>query len=181
MNRAGQLTTRKGDAAASARWQRNAPGAPAGGGPTRIPPGRTWLWFAIALLLNFVLARYLVPGGEVPLTIPYTLFKEEVSKGNVKAIYSRGETLTGLFAAPVTYPPPEEGAGGAAAANATKPPSVRDRRERRPRSRRHCRRSSAPASNNSSSTTASRSAPSRSRKAAVRCRRCCSDSARRCC
>jgi cell division protease FtsH len=125
MNRAGQLTTRKGDAAASARWQRNAPGAPAGGGPTRIPPGRTWLWFAIALLLNFVLARYLVPGGEVPLTIPYTLFKEEVSKGNVKAIYSRGETLTGLFAAPVTYPPPEEGAGGAAAANATKPPSVR--------------------------------------------------------
>ena len=37
--------------------------------------------------------------------MPYTLFKEEVGKRNVKAIYSQGETITGRFAAPVTYPP----------------------------------------------------------------------------
>jgi len=86
MNRTGKLTTRKADASASGRMQRPPAGAPPGGGPTRIPPGRAWLWFAIALLLNFVLARYLVPSGEAPLTIPYTLFKDEVSKGNVKAI-----------------------------------------------------------------------------------------------
>ncbi|HXT02612.1 MAG TPA: ATP-dependent metallopeptidase FtsH/Yme1/Tma family protein, partial [Casimicrobiaceae bacterium] len=123
MNGTGKLTTRKADASTSGRMQRTPAGAPAGGGPTRIPPGRAWLWFAIALLLNFVLARYLVPGGETPLTIPYTLFKDEVSKGNVKAIYSRGETLTGLFAAPVTYPPPEDSTGGAS--NPMKAPSVR--------------------------------------------------------
>ena len=123
MNRTRYPTTRKGDAAASGRPQWTPPGGAAGGGAARIPPGRAWLWFAIALLLNFVLARYLVPGGEAPITIPYTFFKEQVSKGNVKAIYSRGETLTGLFATPVTYPPPEDRT--TEAANQAKPPAVR--------------------------------------------------------
>jgi cell division protease FtsH len=75
--------------------------------PTRIPPRRTWLWFAIALILNFLLARYLMPGAEAPLTVPYTLFREQVLKDNVEAIFSRGETMNGRFAAPVTFPPPE--------------------------------------------------------------------------
>ncbi|HSC24270.1 MAG TPA: ATP-dependent zinc metalloprotease FtsH [Casimicrobiaceae bacterium] len=75
--------------------------------PNRIPPRRAWLWFAIALLLNFVLARYLLPGAEAPITVPYTLFREQVEKNNVKAIYSRGETMTGRFATPITYPPAE--------------------------------------------------------------------------
>ena len=48
--------------------------------PNRIPPRRAWLWFAIALLLNFVLARYLLPAGETPITVPYTLFREQVEK-----------------------------------------------------------------------------------------------------
>ena len=75
--------------------------------PNRIPPRRAWLWFAIALILNFVLARYLLPGAETPLTVPYTLFREQVEKNNVKAIYSRGETMTGRFITAITYPPPE--------------------------------------------------------------------------
>jgi len=70
-----------------------------------MPPRRTWLWFVLALLANFVLMRLLIPGAPAPLTVPYTLFKEEVRKGNVKAIFSRGESITGRFAAPVTYPP----------------------------------------------------------------------------
>jgi cell division protease FtsH len=49
-----------------------------------------------------------MPGPDAPLTVPYTLFKEQVRKGNVEAIYSRGETLTGRFAKPVTYPPAEK-------------------------------------------------------------------------
>jgi cell division protease FtsH len=53
--------------------------------------------------VNFLLARTLVPSAEGPVTVPYTLFREEVGKGNVQAIYSRGETLTGGFKAPVTY------------------------------------------------------------------------------
>ncbi len=124
-------TTRKSDAAAG-RMQRTerGPGVAPGGGKAKIPPGRAWLWFAIALLLNFVLARYLVPSGEAPLTVPYTLFKDEVRKGNVKAIYSRGETLTGLFAAPVTYPSPEDVNAGSGNPAAT--PSVRGAPRRGP-------------------------------------------------
>ena len=73
-----------------------------------MPPRRMWLWFAAALAINFVVARLLLPGPEAPLLIPYTLFKDEVSRRNVQAIFSRGDTLTGRFAAPVTYPPPAQ-------------------------------------------------------------------------
>ncbi len=48
------------------------------------------------------------PGPEAPLTIPYTVFREEVAKGNVEAIFGRGETITGRFRTPVTYPPEEK-------------------------------------------------------------------------
>jgi cell division protease FtsH len=37
--------------------------------------------------------------------VPYTFFKAQVTRGNVQAIYSRGESVTGRFAAPVTFPP----------------------------------------------------------------------------
>ena len=86
-----QQTRRKSDAAPS--------------GPAKVPPRRTWLWFLAILAVNFLLARTLVPSAEGPVTVPYTLFKEEVGKGNVQAIHSRGEVLTGRFKAPVTYPP----------------------------------------------------------------------------
>ena len=84
------------------------PGAPKGIGQARMPPRRTWLWFVLILLANFVLVRLLMPGPEGPVTVPYTLFKEEVGKGNVEAIFSRGETITGRFKAPVIYPPAGE-------------------------------------------------------------------------
>ena len=79
-----------------------------GGTENKMPPGRAWIWFAIALLLNFFVARYFLPSPGAPISLPYTVFKEQVSKGNVAAIFSRGETLTGRFNTAVTYPPPEE-------------------------------------------------------------------------
>jgi cell division protease FtsH len=45
--------------------------------------------------VNFVLVRLLMPGAEGPVTVPYTLFKEEVTKGNVQAIHSRADVITG--------------------------------------------------------------------------------------
>src|SRR5437868_1642798 len=77
-------------------------------GKPRMPPRRMWLWFLLILLANFVVTRLLGPGGEPSVTVPYTHFKEEVSKGNVEAIYSRGDTLTGRFKTAVTWPPPGE-------------------------------------------------------------------------
>jgi len=64
-----------------------------------------WVWFLVIVIVNYLLMRLLTPGGEPSVTVPYTVFKEEVSKGNVQAIYSRGDTIKGRFKAPVTYPP----------------------------------------------------------------------------
>lgn len=71
----------------------------------KVPPGRTWLWFVLILLANFLVGRFLIPSPEAPVTVPYTLFKQEVGKNNVAAIYSQGDTITGRFASAITYPP----------------------------------------------------------------------------
>src|SRR5215216_1352138 len=79
------------------------------GGRSTMPPRRTWLWFALILLANFLLVRLILPGPEAPVEVPYTFFKEEVRAGNVEAIYSHGDTVEGRFENPVTYPPKGEG------------------------------------------------------------------------
>jgi cell division protease FtsH len=74
-----------------------------------MPPRRSWAWFAVVLLANFLVARLLFPGPEGPVTVPYTLFKEQVGKGNVHMIHSQGATVTGRFKTPVVYPSPATG------------------------------------------------------------------------
>jgi cell division protease FtsH len=94
---------------------------PGGQGPGQatMPPRKTWLWFVVVIVANFLLVRLLLPGPEGPITVPYTLFKEEVRKGNVQAIHSQGDTITGRFTRLPPAPPlpsgvtaaPREGAG----------------------------------------------------------------------
>src|SRR5690606_40890776 len=79
----------------------------------RMPPRRTWLWFLGLLVFNYFLMSTLYPDPTAPTTVPYTLFKEEVAKGNVKAIYSKGETLTGEFESSVIYPKSEQDSASA--------------------------------------------------------------------
>jgi cell division protease FtsH len=110
----GPPAARKRDAARPTR-----PGAAKGAGPAKMPPRKTWLWFLLILLANFLLVRLMAPGPEGPLTVPYTLFKEEVRKGNVQEIYSQGDTITGRFKAPIAYPPP----GDPGAAPKSEPPA----------------------------------------------------------
>src|ERR671916_3401002 len=85
------------------------------GGQSTMPPRRSWLWFALILLANFLLFRFLFPGPEAPVEVPYTSFKEEVRAGNVEAIYSQGDTVEGRFDNPVTYPAKGEGGSGSEA------------------------------------------------------------------
>ncbi|MBL3540736.1 ATP-dependent zinc metalloprotease FtsH [Aminivibrio sp.] len=79
-------------------------------GPSRaqpgknLPPSRIWLWFLAVLAVNYLLASLLAPAPKEPVNIPYTLFREETAKGNVHAIYNRGEIVWGNFRNPVTYP-----------------------------------------------------------------------------
>jgi cell division protease FtsH len=110
MNSTGQQTRSNSDSRSAGRFQPTdtRPGAPKGTGQATVPPGKTWLWFLGILLANYLLMRFFVPSPDAPVTVPYTLFKEEVGKGNVEAIYSQGDTITGRFKAPVTYPPADE-------------------------------------------------------------------------
>ncbi|HEY1371990.1 MAG TPA: ATP-dependent zinc metalloprotease FtsH [Candidatus Binatia bacterium] len=80
-----------------------------------MPPGKTWLWLIAILAANYLIARLLLPGPEAPITVPYTLFKEEVGRGNVESIYSRGDSITGRFKKAVTYPPADKAKAAAAA------------------------------------------------------------------
>ena len=66
-----------------------------------------WLWFVLVLLGNYLVTRYIVPSADEPLTVPYTVFKQQVVEGNVESIYSQGAMIEGRFVEPITYPPPD--------------------------------------------------------------------------
>ncbi|AZG08447.1 ATP-dependent metallopeptidase FtsH/Yme1/Tma family protein [Pigmentiphaga sp. H8] len=92
------------------------------GGQMSMPPRRMWLIFLAVLLVNYFLARYLSGGGaDAPITVPYTVFKEEVAKGNVTAIYSQGERIEGRFVKAVTWPTAAAEAPAKAGARAQQP------------------------------------------------------------
>jgi len=75
-----------------------------------LPGRRSWLVFVVILLVNYFLVRSLFPAPGDPLTIPYTIFKEQASKGNVASIYSRGTSVEGRLKAPITWPVDEKSA-----------------------------------------------------------------------
>ena len=81
------------------------PDKPKTAGQPNVPPRATWLAFLVILLMNYLLVRLFLPGPDEPVTIPYTVFKEEAAKGNVLAIYSKGTSIEGRLAKPVTWPP----------------------------------------------------------------------------
>ena len=87
----------------------------------KVPPGKTWLWFVLILLANFLLGKFLIPSPETPVTVPYTFFKLEVGKHNVAAIYSQGDTITGRYTTSIIYPPlGEKGTRGSSGEAKTK-------------------------------------------------------------
>ena len=107
MSVTGQQTRRSNDSGAAGRVQPGGSGSGARKSPeqAKLSPGRSWLWFVLVLFANYLLVRFLIPSPDGPVTVPYTLFKEEAGKSNVEAIYSQGDTITGRFTAPITYPP----------------------------------------------------------------------------
>ncbi len=74
----------------------------------RMPPRATWMTFLVILALNYLLMRMLFPAGVEAITIPYTVFKQQVEQGNVESIYSQGASIEGRFVEPVTWPTEEE-------------------------------------------------------------------------
>lgn len=69
---------------------------------------RIWFWFLGILLLNYLLGRIFYPDPEAPSVVSYNLFRDQVEKGNVTEIYSKGTSISGKFESPVTVPPVSE-------------------------------------------------------------------------
>ena len=142
MSATGQQTRRNNTGSAGrSRSTDNKTGQAKGGAQAKMPPGRTWLWLLAILAANYLMVKFLFPSPESPITVPYTFFRDEVAKRNVQAIYSQGESITGRFKNPVTYPPAAEkskDSKGAQSAGKSEPASGRETpadTERRPWSR----------------------------------------------
>jgi cell division protease FtsH len=91
--------------------------------PGNVPPRRTWWTFLAILLINYLLVRALFQGADGSVTVPYTVFREQVAQGNVSAIYSQGVSIEGRFIKPVPWPPPGHPIGvRAASAPRSSPP-----------------------------------------------------------
>src|SRR5690606_34388451 len=78
-----------------------------------VPPRRTWWTFLAVLLLNYMLLRVYSTHADETVTVPYTVFKEQVAAKNVDSIFSQGQSIEGQFVAPVSVPTPEAAAGQA--------------------------------------------------------------------
>ncbi len=104
------------------------PQIPGGGRFGNIPPSRTWIVFALILLANWFLVRYLFPAPGEAIPLPYTAFKQEVAKGNVEAIYNQGQSIEGRLKSAITWPPPGENVQAAPGAS-----RAEQRRQQEPR------------------------------------------------
>ena len=71
----------------------------------RIPGSRRfWILVAILLLINWWLASQ-IREPEPKLSVPYSVFRQEVQQGNVSSIVTRGGEIEGTLKKAVRYPP----------------------------------------------------------------------------
>ena len=66
-------------------------------------PQPWWLVAVVVMAANWALMQTLAPAPGY-VTIPYTLFKEQVQAGNVAEVTSQGDAIQGTFKTQVTYP-----------------------------------------------------------------------------
>src|SRR3979411_2127301 len=86
----------------------NAPPATQASTPRRTRPTCKWLLCALVLfVVNYALVSQFA-SSQTPqrVSIPYTLFDQQVQAGNVAAITASGDTIQGRFKQPVSYTPP---------------------------------------------------------------------------
>ncbi len=72
---------------------------------SRMRPRPWWGTFILVLLLNWFLVQLFLPEqSQQRIDVPYTFFKDQVSKDNVSDITSRADVIQGTFKQQVTFP-----------------------------------------------------------------------------
>ena len=93
--------------------QEPAPGRPRGQAPSK-PPSlmdsfrswRSWLVFLVLIVINVLIVQlFFSPSQPKQVTIPYSVFKEQVIAGNVVNVTSQGNSITGTTKKPVGATP----------------------------------------------------------------------------
>jgi cell division protease FtsH len=70
----------------------------------RLPGGSRFWWFVLGLFaLNLILSIALSPPANRP-SVPYTFFRAQVVKNNVRTVTSRGDQIQGEFRRKITVP-----------------------------------------------------------------------------
>jgi len=66
----------------------------------------TWPWVLLLIFLavNYFVAPIVAPDLNDRVTIPYTTFKDQVQKGNVAEITTRGDAIQGTMKSAITWP-----------------------------------------------------------------------------
>ncbi len=87
---------------------RGMPEQPPTGPPAHRRPG--FLWFVAALIaLNWLAVLAFQPSGQPRVTVPFSpFFLEQVKRGQVKSISSKGDTVQGNFKSKLRYPPSDQ-------------------------------------------------------------------------
>ena len=133
MSLTGQQTRRNSDSGPAGRLQpaNSGSGTQKSTEQAKMPPGRSWLWFVLVLFTNYLAGEAPHPGRRSSRSqCPIPSSRRRSGKGNVEAIYSQGDTITGRFTAPITYPPAGDKRCGVRAAS----PKRRAKRGSAPRS-----------------------------------------------
>ncbi|GAC1395033.1 MAG: ATP-dependent zinc metalloprotease FtsH [Chloroflexota bacterium] len=93
----------------------NQPARRGPGSPTNTPPGNRqniptprripWFWvlLSVFLVINYLVGQMMLPRVN-HVQVPYSVFEQQVSAGNVALITSSGDAIQGQFKNPVTWP-----------------------------------------------------------------------------
>ncbi len=95
---------KNGNNSSSGNSFNNTPGRP---GTPRLPQRKFWLIILLVLAVNYLATQWFLPGADQAVPVPYTTFKEQVTKGNVQSIHSQGQLIQGQFNSPVSLPSDE--------------------------------------------------------------------------
>jgi cell division protease FtsH len=105
MNKAAESIKRGPESSSQARLPSSSERSGQKSARPTLPPRKVWIAFLVILLINYIVMRLLFPSPDAALMIPYTAFKQEAAKGNVVAIYSKGENIEGRLREAITWPP----------------------------------------------------------------------------